>query len=66
MTGLPAATPGYRVCFDASDATDGSSRTGYLSQCYRGVPWDGGVTPRPAPRRCRSQSGGLPSRSMPH
>ena len=47
MTGLPAATPGYRVCFDASDATDGSSRTGYLSQCYRGVPWDGGVTPAP-------------------
>ena len=40
VTGLPAATPGYRVCFDASDARGGSSSTGYLGQCYRGVPWD--------------------------
>ena len=40
MTGLPAAAPGYSVCFDASDARGGSSSTGYLGQCYRGVPWD--------------------------
>jgi len=47
MTGLPAATPGYRVCFYASDATGGSSHHGYLSQCYRNVPWEGGFNPAP-------------------
>ena len=40
VTGLPAAAPGYSVCFDASDARGGSSSTGYLGQCYQGVPWD--------------------------
>jgi Carboxypeptidase regulatory-like domain len=47
VTGLAPPAPGYRVCFDASDATGGSSITGYLSQCYRNVPWAGGFTPAP-------------------
>jgi hypothetical protein len=58
VTGLDPAAPGYRVCFDASDVTGGSSYLGYLSQCYRNVPWAGGYSRRPAPRRCRSRPGG--------
>jgi IPT/TIG domain/Carboxypeptidase regulatory-like domain len=38
VTGLPAATD-YQVCFDASDATGGSSdATGYVGQCYNNQP----------------------------
>ena len=45
VTGLSAAVPGYTVCFEASDATGGSSSHGYVSQCYRNVPWDGRTRP---------------------
>ena len=46
LTGLDPAASGYRVCFDATYATSGSFTPGYLSQCYRNVPWAGG--PKPA------------------
>ena len=39
VTGLPAGT--QTVCFDASQATGGSSTGGYLDQCYHGVSWNG-------------------------
>ncbi|MFC6705027.1 beta strand repeat-containing protein [Flexivirga alba] len=41
-TGL--TTGSYTVCFDASGASGGSSVTGYLSQCYKDVSWDGSST----------------------
>ncbi|MHB1475853.1 MAG: carboxypeptidase regulatory-like domain-containing protein [Dermatophilaceae bacterium] len=39
VTGLPAGY--YQVCFDASGATGGSSKTGYVAQCYNNqtTPW---------------------------
>jgi 5-hydroxyisourate hydrolase-like protein (transthyretin family) len=40
-TNLPAGT--YFVCFDASQVT---SPTGYLNECFNNVPWDGS-TPLP-------------------
>jgi hypothetical protein len=46
LGGLAAAT-GDKVCFAASAAsaaTGGTSKTGYASQCYKGVAWTGGVT----------------------
>ncbi len=39
ITDLPAG--GYAVCFGASYINGGSSTTGYLDQCYSGIPWDG-------------------------
>ncbi|MFC6705026.1 beta strand repeat-containing protein [Flexivirga alba] len=42
MTGIPAGS--YTVCFAAGDVSGGSSTTGYLSQCYNGVAWDGSST----------------------
>ena len=39
VDGLAAGS--YDVCFDALGATGGTSTTGYLDQCYHGVPWDG-------------------------
>jgi molybdopterin-binding protein len=39
VAGLAAGT--YNVCFEGNYATGGSSTTGYVEQCYRGVTWDG-------------------------
>jgi len=47
VTGLDPADNDYTVCFDASQAVGGSSRSGYLSQCYRDVPWTLGSDPPP-------------------
>lgn len=45
VTGLvPNPSPGYAVCFDSADAA-GTSPTGYASQCYKNVAWDGGSVP---------------------
>jgi hypothetical protein len=44
VTGLTPSAAGYTICFDARDASGGSSTTGYSSQCYNGVPWPGGFT----------------------
>ena len=41
IRGLPPSAAGYTVCFFAGGATGGSSPTGYASQCYKNVPWDG-------------------------
>ena len=41
ITGLPPSTTGYKVCFDATRATGGGSTTGYASQCYKNVAWNG-------------------------
>jgi hypothetical protein len=43
VTGLTPAAPGYLVCFDASYAAGGNSRTGYRSQCFRSLPWNLGA-----------------------
>jgi hypothetical protein len=43
VTGLAPSTTGYTVCFDATSASGGTSTTGYGSQCFKGVPWDGGA-----------------------
>jgi len=45
ITGLKPSVSGYIVCFDASSAAGGTSTTGYTSECYNDVPWDGGFTP---------------------
>ena len=37
---LPAGT-GYVVCFSASQAVGGSSKSGYLSQCWKNKAWSG-------------------------
>src|SRR3954452_927434 len=38
--GLPAGQ--YYVCFDAQDATGGSSTSGYVKTCWKNAPaWDG-------------------------
>ena len=37
---LPAGT-GYVVCFSASQAVGGSSKSGYLSQCWKNKAWNG-------------------------
>jgi hypothetical protein len=43
VTGLPAAAPGYTVCFEASNATGGNSSHGYAGQCCRNVPVTAGA-----------------------
>ena len=45
VTGLATSATGYFLCFDASNATGGSSTTGYKDQCYNNVPWDGSSRP---------------------
>ena len=42
VTGLAPASGGDIVCFEASQAP--GSATGFASQCYRGVPWAGGLS----------------------
>ena len=42
VTGLSAGSD--TVCFEASQAT-GAPATGYLSQCYKGIAWDGSSAP---------------------
>jgi hypothetical protein len=37
LVGLPAAI--YQVCFDATNATGGTSTTGYVNQCWNSVAW---------------------------
>jgi hypothetical protein len=45
---LPAGS-GYVVCFAASQAQGGSSKSGYLSQCWKNKAWSGsGTTPKGA------------------
>ena len=39
VTGLPAGT--QTVCFNAGQATGGSSTGGYVDQCYHDVSWNG-------------------------
>ena len=39
VTGLPAGT--QTLCFDAAQATGGSSTGGYVDQCYHDVSWNG-------------------------
>jgi hypothetical protein len=45
VTGLPPSSVGYIVCFDATNASGGSSPVGYQSQCYQNVSWEGGYVP---------------------
>ena len=40
IPGLYGGDNSYRVCFDPSQSTGGSSPTGYLGQCYNGQYWD--------------------------
>jgi hypothetical protein len=42
VSGLSPGT--YDVCFLATDATGGTSSTGYLDQCYKNVSWNGSLT----------------------
>jgi hypothetical protein len=46
LSGL-SPSAGYTVCFDASSAKGGTSRTGYESQCYKGIAWAGGQSALP-------------------
>ena len=39
IVGLTPSATGYKVCFDATNATGGRSITGYASQCYNNVAW---------------------------
>jgi hypothetical protein len=48
ISGLPASTSGYDVCFDVSQASGGSSALGYASQCYANTPWNGGQSQLPS------------------
>jgi hypothetical protein len=39
LTGLTPLTTGYTLCFDAGEASEGTSTTGYASQCYNDNTW---------------------------
>ena len=41
VSGLPASTAGYTVCFDGSSASVGTGVAGYARQCYKNVAWNG-------------------------
>ena len=45
VKGLQTSSPGYTVCFDASNAVGGASTTGYTSECYQDQPWNSYSSP---------------------
>jgi large repetitive protein len=49
INNLPAASPGYEVCFDTNNATASNIPTdGFANQCYHGVAWAGLDTTAPS------------------
>jgi hypothetical protein len=60
LTGLPPASTGDSICFDASNATGGSSDYGYASQCYVDIPWDAGtIGPPPGTKPVDVEAGAI-------
>jgi hypothetical protein len=47
FTGLAPSSGGYTVCFDGSAGNGGGSTDGYgyVPECYKNIPWDGGNLP---------------------
>jgi hypothetical protein len=56
VDGLPAGS-GYVVCFGAAQSQGGSSKSGYLSQCWKNRSWSGSGKPPKSSKKVRVRAG---------